>query len=196
MAGTRHAGTPAHQCSNRAGPTGQEGPLISITRKKSRRCLVWAEYPQEEEGPLLAVNEPRRQEEARSTGPAGPASEKRVLQMGQRGNERHCQVTEQKAMLPSEGDGSRASEGQYDYKTAELRQFPSGHVSQSSRKDSQQAGSSTTKGCWDPTSLCPSSNTLSQLAVPPTFLNSETDTATMKGDIQANTQGITAVDGS
>lgn len=47
---------------------------------------------------------------------------------------RHCQVTEWKAMLPSKGDGSRASRGQCDYKTAELRQFSSGLVTQSSRK--------------------------------------------------------------
>lgn len=47
MAVTRHVGTPACQCSNRAGPTGHKGPLISVTGKKSRRCLVWAEQPQE-----------------------------------------------------------------------------------------------------------------------------------------------------
>lgn len=54
---------------------------------------------------------------------------------------RRCQVTERKAVLPLEGDDSRASGGQCDYETAELRQSPSGLVSQSSRKDSQQAGS-------------------------------------------------------
>lgn len=47
---------------------------------------------------------------------------------------KHCQVTERKAMLPSEGDSSRDSRGQCDYKTAELRQSSSGLVSQSSRK--------------------------------------------------------------
>lgn len=100
-------------------------------------------------------------------------------------------MTERKAELPSEGDDSRASRGQCDYKTAELRQSPSGLVSQSSRKDSQKAGSIKTKGCLNPTDLCPSSN-----SPPPTSLRPGTGIATTKGDIQAKTQGLTAVDGS
>lgn len=62
-----------------------------------------------------------------------------------------CQVTERKAVLPLEGDDSRASRGQCDYKTAELRQAPSGLVSQSRENGSQQARSTKTKSCLNPT---------------------------------------------
>lgn len=99
---------------------------------------------------MPAANEPRGQEKACSTGPAGLASERRLLQMAGEEMKRRCQVTERKAVLPLEGDDSRASRGQCDYKTAELRQSPSGLVSQSSRKDSQQAGSIKTRAAWIP----------------------------------------------
>lgn len=99
---------------------------------------------------MLAANEPRGQEKACSTGPAGLASERRLLQMAGEEMKRRCQMTECKAVLPLEGDDSRASRGQCDYKTAELRQSPSGLASQMSRKDSQQAGSIKTRAAWIP----------------------------------------------
>lgn len=146
---------------------------------------------------MPAANEPRGQEKACSTGPAGLASERRLLQMAGEEMKGRCQVTERKAVLPLEGDDSRASRGQCDYKTAELRQSPSGLVSQSSRKDSQQAGS--IKTSLDPTGLCPSSNSSSpQPSQPsvPNFPGTWKDMATMKRDIQAMTQELTAGGGN
>lgn len=83
--------------------------------------------------------------------------------------------------------------GDSDYKTAELRQSPSGLASQQERQPASRKYHN--KGLLESHRPVPTLQHLIPTNVPLTSLSPGTDTATMKGDIQAKIQGITAIDG-